>query len=749
VRRLKTVGVVFVVDDLVSWLTGRLADAGYQKVSTRLFGSPQDRALKQAVLVAVQATAAEIAPADKDRAEHLAGRISGAFGKRVPVRLPPGPLTRLEALRAGIAGQLSVLDGADAGLPDVTAGVVADRLIVHLIHEISARSSNGGPLQPLASQLNDDLTHLQGQQIYRQGQRIEHTLTRLADDNQATLTGAAGLGSAALDGGPVRPAGAVQVIETDPRRLGVHAAISVPGVPDENLPEYVRRDADEGAAGVRDRLAAAAQRGGFVLLTGGSSVGKTRCAVEAVKAVLPDWWLVHPAGPAEVAELTRAPALRTVVWLDELQLYLDGEQGLTGGAVRALLDGPHPAVIIATLWPDRYSDYIKVPLPGEADPNARERQVLGLADVIRISPEFSTAEQDRARDAARRDPRLEIALESAGYGLIQTLAAAPQLVAWWEDARTASPYAWAVLTAALDAARLGARAPLSADFLRAAAPGYCSSQQQAQAPGTWLEEALAYATTRLHGAAAALAAAGTGTMGQITGYTAADYLIQHASCHRRSEHLPATSWNALTDHIHNPGDAHRVAGTAHNNRQLHAYAIPLYRRAADAGNRSAAWLLVELLVERGDVAELRARADAGDEPAAYTLAALLTLRGDLDELRARADAGEEHAARQLADLLAERGDLDELRARADAGDQDAARQLADLLAKRGDLDELRARADAGEEHAARQLADLLAKRGDLDELRARADAGNEDAALWLATLLRRSGLNADGSIASA
>ena len=35
----------------------------------------------------------------------------------------------------------------------------------------------------------------------------------------------------------------------------------------------------------------------------GPRSGKTRCAVEAVKALLPDWWLVHPAGPAEVAAL--------------------------------------------------------------------------------------------------------------------------------------------------------------------------------------------------------------------------------------------------------------------------------------------------------------------------------------------------------------------------------------------------------------------------------------------------------------
>src|SRR6266568_7262644 len=119
--------------------------------------------------------------------------------------------------------------------------------------------------------------------------------------------------------------------------------------------------------------------------------------------------------------------------------------------------------------------------PGGADPRARERQVLDLADVVRIAPAFSPAEQDRARAAAVRDPRLAVALEAAGYGLTQTLAAAPQLVARWEDAQTASPYAWAVLTAAADVARLGARAPLSAGFLRAAAVDYCTSSQQAEA----------------------------------------------------------------------------------------------------------------------------------------------------------------------------------------------------------------------------------------------------------------------------
>ena len=553
-------------------------------------------------------------------------------------------------------------------------------------------------------------------------------------------------------GGDGRPAGGIRVREADPRLLGVHAAISVPGVPDEVPPEYVLRDVDAAEFGVRAKVASAAQRGGFVLLVGGSSVGKTRCAVEAVKTLLPDWWLVHPGGPAEVNALAQAPPPQTVVWLDELQRYLDGEHGLTGAVVRALLNASSPLVIIGTLWPDRYNVYTTVPPPGGADPHARKRELLDLAAVIRIDPDFSPAEQNRARAAAGRDRRLALALGAAGYGLTQTLAAAPQLVARWEDARAADPYAWAVLTAALDASRLGARAPLTADLLRAAAPGYCTSAQQAAAPGNWFEQALAYATGRLHGAAAALSPAGSG-MGQIAGYTVADYLLQVASRERRTARVPASTWNALLIHLRDPADAVQLAESAMG-RLLYRYAIPLYRYAveADAGGR-AARRLAGLLAERGDldgaIQILRARADAGDGYAAERLAGLLAERGDLDGLRARADAGDRAAAERLADLLAERGDLDGLRARADAGDRAAAERLADLLAERGDLDGLRARADAGDAAAARRLADLLAERGDLDGaiqiLRARADADDGFAARRLADLLAERG-DLDGAI---
>ena len=103
-----------------------------------------------------------------------------------------------------------------------------------------------------------------------------------------------------------RPAGAVRVGEADPRRLGVHAAISVPGVPDEVPPEYVPRDADAAEFGVRAKVAAAAERGGFVLLVGGSSVGQdpVRGRGGARRCCRTGGWCIRP-GRTEVAALAR------------------------------------------------------------------------------------------------------------------------------------------------------------------------------------------------------------------------------------------------------------------------------------------------------------------------------------------------------------------------------------------------------------------------------------------------------------
>jgi hypothetical protein len=47
--------------------------------------------------------------------------------------------------------------------------VLAEKLTGYLVREIMFRGSGGGPLTPLAEQLNHDLTHLRGQRVRQSG----------------------------------------------------------------------------------------------------------------------------------------------------------------------------------------------------------------------------------------------------------------------------------------------------------------------------------------------------------------------------------------------------------------------------------------------------------------------------------------------------------------------------------------------------------------------------------------------------
>ena len=122
--------------------------------------------------------------------------------------------------------------------------------------------------------------------------------------------------------------------------------------------------------------------------------------------------------------------------------------------------------------------------------------------------------------------------------------------------------------------------------------------------------------------------------------------------------MPAGSWDAVLKYVRNTADAARLADGA-GNPLLYRYAIPLYRRAADAGDSRAAGRLAELLARRGDIDGLRTRADAAGSAAARRLAGLLAKRGDLEGLRTRADTGDHQAAGGLAELLTMRGQGEE------------------------------------------------------------------------------------------
>ena len=588
--------MVVVVDDLVTWLIGRLADAGYKKLTTWLRGSDQQRALKKAVTSAVQATVREIGPSGGEEADRAAEQINKAFRRREPVPLPPGQATLLEALQAGIAGQLSAVDDAGqpaAGLLGVPVSEVAAKLTGHLVRQIQIRGSQPGPLTPLADQLNHDLTQLRGQ-------RLEGMLAQvlnLLGHELAPPVGAAG------------PAGWPLAEVRDPFALEVHHPVE-PDIPQPGLPVlpvYMPRKHDAALAEIV--TAAAAGASGIAVLVGGSSTGKTRACWEALEPLrrAGEWRLWHPVDPqAALAQLPGAGP-RTVVWLNEAQRYL----GPAGGAgervaagLRELLSdrARGPVLVLATLWPQFWHGLTARRASGD-DPHAQARELLAGHDIT-VPAAFTQAQLQRLSQAG--DARLAQAAAGAQDGqVIQFLAGAPELLARY---RNAPPAAAALIRAAMDARRLGMGIGLPEAFLEAAAPGYLTDAEWDALGEDWLEQALAYTKVPCKGVRGPLTcirprpassrAAGSGSrysdeqlaggQADIAGgplYRLADYLDQHGRAHRKNQIPPAGFWAAAAGHTF-PGDQ-AALGDAADARGLYRDAAQLHKNAAACGNLDA------------------------------------------------------------------------------------------------------------------------------------------------------------------
>lgn len=488
------------------------------------------------------------------------------------------------------------------------------------------------------------------------------------------------------------PAGAIPVAAADGLLLGVHPAVAAPGADEGTLPTYVPRDTDTEPDGVRETIRALAAESGFVLLVGGSSVGKTRCLYEAVRDLVPDWWLTQPATPGEITNLvgTVPAGAELVVWLDELQLFLGDECGLTVSTIRDLLRGPGRVLLVGTLWPQYHSAYVTLPDRNEPDRYAAERAIVELARVVHLEG-FNAAEEQRARRLAESDPRIRAALQVHDYGLTQAMAAAPQLIARWRDA---DPYAAAVLNAALDAARLGVWHALPAALLRAAAPGYCDDQVRAQAPNTWFEDALVYASTRVHGAATALTPVAGRGMGRTDGYRPADYLVQYAGQVRVEEIGPLELWDALADHITDLEDLDRLALTARS-LCLHRLVARFTKRAVLLGMPEAPGALLSNLQLAGreglDDAVAWVLDHIADHPALSDLACaarLLDTLSALDVVEPRVElARRVSRLASVADTRAVAGLLEAFR---DAAGGEAASVLAERAARQAPVEDVAA-----------------------------------------------------------
>lgn len=251
----------------------------------------------------------------------------------------------------------------------------------------------------------------------------------------------------------------VSIVDCPPSDVGLSAT--------DASYSYIGRAADDQ---VHKRLRAAAAKGGIVHLVGDPLTGRTRCAFEALREVLPDWRLVTAS---TLGDPDRLPP-QTVVWLGDLEEHLGELAALLTGRdaagpttmdLRRLMERPEPVVIVATmradtvrtisaLYRDRFDDQ------RDHTDEAREQQRLAVTRLlaeagpaVRLDAALDPAERERAELVAGTDPRIAEALADPDH-FYARMAGAPRI--------GSTP----LLDAAVDCRRLGYRAPLTEELLR-------------------------------------------------------------------------------------------------------------------------------------------------------------------------------------------------------------------------------------------------------------------------------------------
>ncbi|MEU3558734.1 dsDNA nuclease domain-containing protein [Kitasatospora sp. NPDC006786] len=518
-----------------------------------------------------------------------------------------------------------------------------------------------------------------------------------------------------------------------PERLGVHAAIADPLQTTATgfvLPEYIARRHDHE---LRDLLtdAASGEEPVLLVLSGHSCTGKTRTAYEAVAACLADWELAYPKDADSLCRLLAADVLgpRTVLWLNEAQELLGGHGGeAAAAALRRRLERPGPLVVIATLWPGHRHELTDRPV-GVRDRHPQARALLAAARVITVPTVFDGSVLRRLHETD--DGSLAVAARTAPDGSItQTLAGGPALVQWYEQADGAQDcYGKAVVSAAMDARRLGHTSPLPLALLEMAAPGYLTDAQRAAAPAGWFETAMVFARTRIKDVVAALGdVAHDHGMGAQPGVCRlADYLDHYSRTARHAFFPPTSFWQAVEYHAATAADLYELARSAEHRGRLRL-AATLLRRAADGGHGPAWTAIVSMMAYRDltDEAEVLARSvlQKGDPEPILTLAWTLNEFGHPDEterlVREAVTTGHASALTSLATVLSNGPEAEESLTKAVAlGSPEAPFILAELRRNEGDLAEYERLLWSG------ALAGDRDARGELVSLKCQADEWEE------------------------
>ncbi|MET8955646.1 tetratricopeptide repeat protein [Streptomyces sp. NPDC004533] len=407
----------------------------------------------------------------------------------------------------------------------------------------------------------------------------------------------------------------------DPILLGVHPARDADGSGPAaaghdrragcpRVPPYVPRD-------IHERVVELLAGGGFILLIGESTAGKSRLGYEAMRAALPDHVLVAPLTRLALsAAIDRAAGLsRCVLWLDNVERFL-GPEGLSRSSISRLTGGNgHHRVVIATIRSVEMARYTADPNAAAADAAAlfEARETLEQAAQLRLARLFTVSERRRAQTRAW-DSRIADALDRArDYGLAEYLAAGPELLGDWHDAWDVGnrPRAAALIAAAVDCRRAGLTRPLSRQLLNSLHADYLHERGGSRLRPESLEDAWAWAT-RQRRATTALLIPTEGVDAAESPVDVFDYLVDAGRPHAApAEGVLERVFPAALAHA-DATEAQRLASTAHE-YGLYAIGVHAYNRAVHEYQRHFGALHPKTLISQSSLAVMLRQVGRLDE----------------------------------------------------------------------------------------------------------------------------------------
>lgn len=416
--------------------------------------------------------------------------------------------------------------------------------------------------------------------------------------------------------------------QADPHTLGVHRAR--PGTEGSgHLPPYVARDMD---VALHQRIRHAHDNsGGFILITGDSTAGKTRAALEALRAELTEWRVLVPPRGAELGNLPSGNREGGyVLWLDDAESYL-GSQGLEPTLVDRL--ARTGVVVVATMRQQFYDTFKSTPTAADEERHDRMEhdigmRVLTMAERVELKRVWSTEEINRTEDF--EDTRLAEAHRHHGmYGIAEYLATGPQLLEEWSNAYRATaqgghPRGYALVAAAVDLAWAGMTSPIPGHVLEKLHTCYLANAAPLRPEP--LSDAWKWVTRQRHGITSLLM---PGDLEETTWHPF-DYITDHP----HKDEIPRRAWEAALEYAPAKNDRVTIGLSAYKAGHPDI-AETAWRTLAEIGNVKAINNLGLFLGQQGRLTEaehwLTTAAQTGHTNAIVSLSTFLRKQNRSEE----------------------------------------------------------------------------------------------------------------------